>query len=361
MPPKKPGTTSPSNFNNKLPPHNVEAEESLLGSCLIAADDVMPEAIQIVSPKAFSQEANSLIFQAMVDLYDAERPIDQISVSTELQGRNKLTAIGGVAYLSHLVANLPSSVHSTFWAQMIQSCYVRRELIDIAGKIAGTAYNTPAAPDAKEVIEEASLIFDQVWGILGETPFVITDLVKQQSDSPIYSMKVNNMSIRISLDDFLDFKRFRKHVMGACNFVPAKHTDAEWVLRLNRMLKTVKVEQAPPEASGNYEIWQAAVSLIKDQPFIETVEEFEAGKPRQSGNRIYVKASPFIKAWKQKLKQTGRQVDVNLLWAIFKEHGAADGTTRLGQKTVYGWHLPLSALEDNYRPPEPPEEVWELL
>lgn len=359
MPPRKPGTTSPSN-ENKLPPHNVEAEESLLGSCLIAGDEVMPEAIQILTPKAFWEERNRFVFQAMVDLFDAERPIDQISVSTELQGRNKLQAIGGVAYLSHIVANLPSSVHATHWAHMVQSCYVRRELIDIAGKIAGTAY-TPSAPDAKEVIEEASQIFDQVWAILGETPFIITDLVKQQSDAPIYSMKVNNLPIRISLDDFLDFKRFRKHVMGACNFVPAKHTDAEWVLRLNRMLKTVKVEVAPPEASGNYEIWQAAVSLIKDQPYVETVEEFEAGKPRQSGNRVYVKASPFIKSWKQKLKQTGRQVDVNLLWAIFKEHGAQDGTTRLGQKTVYGWHLPLSALEDNYRPPAPPEEVWELL
>lgn len=141
----------------KLLPQNVEAEVGVLGSLLIDPEAVVQVA-DFLRPEDFYRDAHRAIFQAVLDLYEAGRAADLITLSDELARRGKLDEIGGISYVSSLANQVPTYRNIKQYAQIVERTAILRRLIHAAGQIAGVAYNDP---DADEALEQAEkLIYD---------------------------------------------------------------------------------------------------------------------------------------------------------------------------------------------------------
>jgi len=107
------------NLLEKMPPHSLEAEESLLGSLLIDKDAIIRIADNLTS-EDFYRDSHKQIFEAIKDLYANQEPIDIITLSNKLEDKKKLTAIGGRSYLAKLSNAVATSGNIVQYANIIQ-------------------------------------------------------------------------------------------------------------------------------------------------------------------------------------------------------------------------------------------------
>ena len=134
-------------YAEKLPPHDPDAEEAVVGSLLIDGEAINRIA-SLVKPDDFYRERNRWCFEACQALYNRGDAIDQISVTRELSLRERLDAVGGPAYLSHLVTAVPTSVHVEHFARIVNQTATMRRLIGAAGDIASIGYGDSADVEA---------------------------------------------------------------------------------------------------------------------------------------------------------------------------------------------------------------------
>jgi replicative DNA helicase len=136
-------------YSDKLPPHNIEAEEAVIGSLLIDGTAIYKIASFLEAPHFYSEQ-NSTIYTACLALYERPEPepIDQITVANELERKGKLEACGGAAYLSHLISTCPTSLDIETHAQIVYRLAVMRRLIDAAAQIANIGYQADSNLDA---------------------------------------------------------------------------------------------------------------------------------------------------------------------------------------------------------------------
>jgi replicative DNA helicase len=149
--------TLPGTVPDKLQPHNVEAEEAVLGSLLIDPDAIIRVAT-FLTPDDFYLERHAWIYEAIHNLHERREPADMVTLTDEMERRGQLIEIGGPAYLSGLINATPTSIHVEYYARIIERTAVLRRLIDAAGKIARLAYQD--TENAAEVVDRAEeLIF----------------------------------------------------------------------------------------------------------------------------------------------------------------------------------------------------------
>lgn len=125
--------------NLKLPPQNLEAEQSVLGSVLIDEEAIFKVAETLI-PEHFYNPAHKIIFGGILELYVQRKPIDSLTLTDILTKQKKLKAIGGNKYLSQLVANVPTAAHVEEYAKIIQEASVRRRMITFSVKLDEFAY-----------------------------------------------------------------------------------------------------------------------------------------------------------------------------------------------------------------------------
>ncbi|MHB1415240.1 MAG: replicative DNA helicase [Chloroflexota bacterium] len=131
----------------RLPPHNVEAEEAVLGSVLIDREAIGRLA-SFLRDVDFYRERNREIYAAALSLYDRREPTDLLTVKDELERQGKLAGVGGAAYLASLSSGVPTAVHAEFYARIVERTAVLRRLIGAAGQIAAIGYAQPDDLDA---------------------------------------------------------------------------------------------------------------------------------------------------------------------------------------------------------------------
>lgn len=136
----------------RVPPHNQEAEQSVLGALLIDKDAVI-ETSQVLRPEFFYDEKHRLIFEAITELYDEREPVDLVTVSEALKKKRALTKIGGRAYLTSLVNQTPTSAHVKSYSQIIKDNYTKRQLISLASRMVDEAFDDGV--ESGEVLEQA--------------------------------------------------------------------------------------------------------------------------------------------------------------------------------------------------------------
>jgi len=123
----------------RLPPHNVEAEQSVLGSLMIDRDAIIRVASYLKS-EDFYIWANGTIYQAVLDLYNQRKPTDFVTLSDELRNRGVLEDIGGDVYLSTLLGSVPTAVHVEYYGRIVERMATRRRLIQAGTDIVGIGY-----------------------------------------------------------------------------------------------------------------------------------------------------------------------------------------------------------------------------
>lgn len=124
----------------KMVPYSREAEEATIGSSLINPDCI-PSVRGVVKPSDFYIHRNVWVWTAIVKLDENSEPIDIVTVTEELDKMGKLAEIGGAAYITKLLNNVPSSLHAEAYAKRVAETAQRRKLIEIANEIAKHAYD----------------------------------------------------------------------------------------------------------------------------------------------------------------------------------------------------------------------------
>ncbi len=137
----------------KIPPQNIEAEQSLLGSLLIDKDAIV-RISEILRPSNFYRsDTHSPIFEAIQKLFEKMEPIDLVTVTEELKRQGSYDRIGGSAYLTSLINIVPTSAHVEHYAKIIRDHAVRRNLITQATNLVQKAYDEGETIEA--LLEEA--------------------------------------------------------------------------------------------------------------------------------------------------------------------------------------------------------------
>ncbi len=124
----------------KLPPQNNDAEQSLLG-CLMLDRDAIVKVVDSIRPEDFYRGIHQDIYQAMFSLYERSEPIDILSVSASLKGRNKLENIGGSEYLTLLINTVPTATHVDNYAKIVRQKKILRDLISASEEIGLSAFD----------------------------------------------------------------------------------------------------------------------------------------------------------------------------------------------------------------------------
>ena len=125
--------------SEKLPPHDIDAEEAVIGSLLIDGTAIY-KITGFLQQSDFYHEQNQWLYGACVALYERGEAINQITLAQELDRQGKLEACGGAAYLSHLIANCPTSLDIETYSQIVNRLAVHRRLIDAGRQIEAIGY-----------------------------------------------------------------------------------------------------------------------------------------------------------------------------------------------------------------------------
>ena len=139
-------------YTDRLLPHSVEAEESVIGALLID-NEAFPKITGIVTAEDFYVTKNRWCFEACLALFDRSEAINQVTVAEELVLRERLEEIGGTSYLAHLVRTVPTTIHVEHYAGIVQRTSVMRRLIRTADEIAAIGYEGDA--DAEAALSKA--------------------------------------------------------------------------------------------------------------------------------------------------------------------------------------------------------------
>ena len=146
-------------YAERLLPHDLEAEEAVVGSLLIDGDAILRVG-HVIKPGDFYREKNQLCFGACIALFQRNEAIDQVTLARELTRNSQLDAVGGMAYLSHLVSITPTSANSEYYAQAVARSSAMRRLIDAASRISAIGYED--TDDVETTFRQAEDILFQV-------------------------------------------------------------------------------------------------------------------------------------------------------------------------------------------------------
>ncbi len=135
-------------------PHSREAEEAVVGSILI--NELVLDELADLQPEDFYIHRLRFIWQAYLRLREKKQPIDSLTVSEELEDFGRLEEIGGPAYLTALLNQVPTTLHAEAYAEIVKATSLRRRLLSAANRVAVLAYDTTAAVD--ELTEQATAV-----------------------------------------------------------------------------------------------------------------------------------------------------------------------------------------------------------
>lgn len=139
-------------FLKKTPPHNLEAEKTVLGGILVDNKN-LNVLLSIISPEDFYKEANRKIIEKIITLVDKGLPVDLLSLDEELQKAGLLEEVGGTSYVSSLMDGVPKSLNIEYYAQIIKEKSLLRRLILSSTKIISSSYEQKEGAD--QLLDEA--------------------------------------------------------------------------------------------------------------------------------------------------------------------------------------------------------------
>ncbi|HWC13518.1 MAG TPA: replicative DNA helicase [Actinomycetota bacterium] len=143
---------------NRIPPHNLDAEQSVLGA-MLESRDAIANVIEFLQADHFYKPAHTEIYETILSLYSRGEPVDAISVADELTRRGKLDAIGGKPYIHGLLEAYPTASSAGHYARIVEELSLLRALIAAGNQVQEIGFSVPE--DVAEAINEAEeLVFN---------------------------------------------------------------------------------------------------------------------------------------------------------------------------------------------------------
>ena len=197
-------TTRSKPKDGRTPPQDVVAEKSLLGAILIS-DGILPEVLTIIRPDDFYDERHRAIFKAMSDLYDQHKPVDLLTLTSELKTTKKLKDIGGAPYLTELSNFVPAASHAKAYAEIVEKTSTRRKLIKAGTEIAEKAYEDDA--EATELIGAAEKQLFEVSDKIVKSDYTPIDQLLADAFDRIEELQKNKGALRGLKTGFRDLDK----------------------------------------------------------------------------------------------------------------------------------------------------------
>ncbi|ADG83801.1 replicative DNA helicase [Thermincola potens] len=142
----------------KIPPQNLDAEQSVLGAMLIDKESII-KVSEILRPEDFYRDAHKHIYEAMLDLSERNEAVDLITLTEELRQRGFLDQVGGAAYVAGLATMVPTAANVEYYARIVEEKALLRNLINVATRIVALGYESDEEPT--ELIDTAEkMIFE---------------------------------------------------------------------------------------------------------------------------------------------------------------------------------------------------------
>ncbi|PIU98253.1 replicative DNA helicase, partial [Candidatus Wolfebacteria bacterium CG03_land_8_20_14_0_80_40_12] len=133
-------------MNIKIPPQDIEAERSVLGALMLDKNAIIRMA-DLITDNDFYQPANSKIFEAILELFEKNEPIDVMTVSKKLKDKNQFDDVGGLTYLTDLINSVPTAAHISYYAKIVRQKKVLRDLIKASSEINEKVFDTAEDPE----------------------------------------------------------------------------------------------------------------------------------------------------------------------------------------------------------------------
>jgi replicative DNA helicase len=173
----------------KIPPQNIEAEQSVLGGVLIE-NGAINRVMEILSPDDFYRDGHRKIYGALIDLAERDEPADAITMTNELRKRGQLDAVGGASYLAFLIDSIPTAANIEYYAKIVREKSVLRKLIETSTEIITQSYQDRG--DVENFLDDAEkAIFEISERRVRPSFFSIREVVKDSLDtiSKLYEKK----------------------------------------------------------------------------------------------------------------------------------------------------------------------------
>ena len=190
--------------SGRIPPQDIVAEKSLLGAIMLS-DSIMAEILTMLRPEDFYDERHQIIFRAMATLYDQRKPIDLLTLTSELRTEKKLKAVGGGSYLAELSNFVPAAAHAKAYAEIVEKNSTRRKLIKAGTNIAEKAYEEDA--NVAELVGSAEKELFEVSDKIVKSDYVAMDDLLASALERIAELKKNKGALRGLKTGFADIDK----------------------------------------------------------------------------------------------------------------------------------------------------------
>ncbi len=174
-----PGASQPG--DDRLPPQDLHAEQSVLGGMLLSKDAIA-DCVEVLRSVDFYRPAHEGIFEAILSLYGRGEPADAVTVSDELTKRGDLTRVGGQAYLHQLISSVPTAANAGYYGQIVAERAVLRRLVEAGTKIVQMGY-AQGGGDVEDIVNAAQA---EVYAVAdkrgGEDYHVLGDILEMTVD-----------------------------------------------------------------------------------------------------------------------------------------------------------------------------------
>jgi replicative DNA helicase len=171
---------APPVVGGRVPPHNLEAEASVLGSLMLDRNAIVRIA-DFLRPEDFYLDHHAQVYRAALNLYDRADPLDLLTLAAELERMRVLERIGGQTFLAELQSSVPTAANAEYYGHLIEEAATKRKLITAGGRITALGFDegTPAA-DALDAAE--SVIFNIAEGRITQDFIPLKDILKETWD-----------------------------------------------------------------------------------------------------------------------------------------------------------------------------------
>jgi replicative DNA helicase len=188
----------------KLPPQNVEMEQSVLGAILLE-NNALVKVLELLDPRDFYRDAHRWIFGAMIELFEENMPIDLLTVMERLRKKDRLEAVGGATYLAELVELVPTAAHVWHHAQVVREKAVLRSLIHTATTIVTESYED--SEDVEMLLDRAEQAIFEISQRRVSTGFVHINAVLKGSFKRIEQLYERKELVTGVPTGFIEFDR----------------------------------------------------------------------------------------------------------------------------------------------------------
>ncbi|GHC73688.1 hypothetical protein GCM10007079_07850 [Nocardiopsis terrae] len=259
----------------RTPPHDIQAEQSVLGGMLLSKDAIT-QVVEIIRSADFYRPAHQIIYDSVVDLFSRGEPVDAISVNAELTKRGEATRVGGAPYLHTLTEAIPTAANAGYYAKIVSDRAVLRRLVEVGTRIAQIGYAGDGEVD--DLVDHAQAeIYRVAEKRTGEDYVVLGDIMPGALDE-IEAIGANDGSMTGVPTGFADFDALTNGLHPGQMVIIAARPAVGKALALDTPLPTpggwttmgeVRVGDELIAADGSPTRVVAATDVMRDRPCYE--------------------------------------------------------------------------------------------